>query len=131
MLEGLVGQHAALVDGESAAGERGGDPRVVVGVDDHGHGGEALGRGAQERRAADVDVLDRSGERAQVHHHEARSFDLLDADRPSRGDDVEPAGRAQPVEEDGESTVVPHPDDCFHATLLLLKLATPVGAALV
>src|SRR4029077_12906219 len=55
--ERLGGQAAALVQGEGARRQRGEHVRVPRRVDDYGHRAVVLGRGADHRRAADVDLL--------------------------------------------------------------------------
>ena len=59
--EGLVGEPVPGRGGDLAAGllELGADRVVGLGFDDHGDALVVLGRGADHRRAADVDVLDR------------------------------------------------------------------------
>ena len=83
--ERLGGQAAALVQGEAALGQRGEHVGVPRRVDDHGHRAVVLRRGADHRRAADVDLLhallrrgtgrDRGLERVEVRHQQLERLD--------------------------------------------------------
>ncbi len=83
--EGRGGERAALLQREAALAhgiERG---VVACGIDHHRHRCVVLGRGANHRWAADVDLLDDvvlrgarchgRGERVQVDHHKVERLD--------------------------------------------------------
>jgi hypothetical protein len=81
----------------SAGGERLEHRRVVGGLADHGHVPPVLGGGAQQRRAADVDLLDRLGERAPGARRGDRERvevhgDDVDGDDSVAGEDLEVVG---------------------------------------
>ncbi len=98
-VDGGVVARRALEHGHSQAAAGGvrepaalaqlGQHRVVVGgIRHHAHVGVVLGRGAEHRRAADVDLLDGVGqrdvglrhgglERVEVHHHQVDGLQLV------------------------------------------------------
>jgi hypothetical protein len=94
VLEGLDRQiESCGLAHPAVRGDLGGDPRVVGRIDHHGDARVVLGRGAQQGRAADVDVLDGRGQIAsrigdrllegiEIHDHQVDRLDLVLAHDP-------------------------------------------------
>jgi len=84
----LGGERAALCRFGAAGTQRSEQPRIVIGIDHHAHPRMVLGRRAQHRRTADVDVFDRlvvtaigsrhgCRERIQVDHQQVDGSDSV------------------------------------------------------
>jgi hypothetical protein len=90
----LLGQREARARAQGAivGGHLGEQSRVVLRIGDDGHAGVVLGRRTDHRRTADVDVLDRLGQRdvglgngfakgVEIHAHQIDGRDAVACDR--------------------------------------------------
>ena len=87
--EGFLGQGELVLGRQGAVRrERGQHGRIIVRVHHNAHVGVILGRGAQQGRPADIDVLDRVGKaavrpghglfkRVEVDHHQIDGFEVV------------------------------------------------------